>query len=88
MRKNVLIIQNRARKNGNSSVLADRVTLVETQKGAMVESSRIAEINMQSCEAFDFCQETNGLGLIQEDMQTSYPKIPQANLIVLASPIF
>jgi multimeric flavodoxin WrbA len=88
MSKKVLIIKGSPRKNGNSSILADQVALGVQEKGGQVESFRIDEMNIHPCDACDSCQETNGICVIQDDMQTLYPKIQQADTIVLASPIY
>jgi multimeric flavodoxin WrbA len=88
MRKNVLIIKSSPRKHGNSSVLADQVALGAKGKGAEVESFRVNDMNIHTCDACDSCQETNGVCVIQDDMQLLYPKIQQADVLVLASPIY
>jgi multimeric flavodoxin WrbA len=88
MNKNILIIKSSPRKNGNSSVLADQVALGAKEKGAQVESVQVDEMNIHPCDACDFCQETNGVCVIQDDMQTLYPKIQHADVLVLASPIY
>ena len=88
MNKNVLILKGSPRKNGNSSVLADQVAQGARQKGAEVSSFRIDEMNIRPCDACDFCQDTNGICVIKDDMQTLYPKIQRADAIVIASPIY
>ncbi len=88
MDKKVLILKGSPRKNGNSSVLADQAALGAKENGAEVESFRIDEMNIHPCDACDFCQETNGVCVIQDDMQSLYPKIQQADVLVLASPIY
>jgi multimeric flavodoxin WrbA len=88
MSKKVLILKGSPRKNGNSSVLADQVALGAQVLGAEVESFRVHEMNIQPCDACDSCQETNGVCVIGDDMQMLYPKIQQADTLVLASPIY
>ncbi len=88
MQKNILIIKSSPRKNGNSSVLADQVALGAQSQGATVESFRVAEMNINPCDACDACQETQGVCVIQDDMQALYPKIQKADALVLASPIY
>jgi multimeric flavodoxin WrbA len=88
MSKKILIIKGSPRKNGNSSTLADQLALGAQEKGAEVESFRIDEMNIHPCDACDFCQGTNGICVIQDDMQILYPNIQQADTIVIASPIY
>ena len=88
MPKNILIIKSSPRKHGNSSVLADQVAQGAQAQGATVESFRVADMNINPCDACDSCQETNGVCVIQDDMQALYPKIQKANALVLASPIY
>jgi multimeric flavodoxin WrbA len=85
--KNILILKGSPRKHGNSSVLADQVALGAQEQGANVESFRVAEMNINPCDACDTCQETHGVCVIQDDMQALYPKIQHADVLVLASPI-
>ncbi len=88
MSKKVLILKGSPRKNGNSSILADQAALGAQDKGAETASYRIDEMDIRPCDACDFCQDTNGVCVIQDDMQTLYPKIQHANTIVIASPIY
>ena len=88
MGKTVLILKGSPRKNGNSSVLADQAAEGARQKGAEVASFRIDEMDIRPCDACDFCQDTNGICVIKDDMQALYPKIQDAHAIVVASPIY
>lgn len=88
MSTKILIIKGSPRKNGNSSTLADQAAFSARKNGAQVESVRIADLNIAPCDACDFCQETDGVCVIQDDMQPLYPKIQQADAIVIASPIY
>ncbi|MFN2236637.1 MAG: flavodoxin family protein [Anaerolineales bacterium] len=88
MSKNVLILKGSPRKNGNSSVLADQAALGARQQGADVSSFRVDEMDIRPCDACDFCHDTDGICVIKDDMQTLYPKIQQADSIVIASPIY
>lgn len=88
MSKKVLIIKGSPRKNGNSATLADQLALGARQHGADVESFSVHNLNIHPCDACDSCQETNGVCVIQDDMHMLYPKIQQADILVLASPIY
>ena len=88
MGKTVLVLKGSPRKNGNSSVLADQAAEGARQSGAEVASFRIDEMDIRPCDACDFCQDTNGICVIKDDMQALYPKIRDAHAIVIASPIY
>jgi multimeric flavodoxin WrbA len=88
MSRNVLILKGSPRKNGNSATLADQTALGAGENGAQVEVVSLDEMRIAPCDACDFCAETDGVCVIQDDMQTLYPKIQQADAIVIASPIY
>ena len=88
MGKTVLVLKGSPRKNGNSSVLADQAAEGARQRGAEVASFRIDEMDIRPCDACDFCQDTNGICVIKDDMQALYLKIRDAHAIVIASPIY
>lgn len=88
-RKKILIIKGSPRKNGNSAVLAGQVAAGAEAAGAEVESFYLHGMNIQPCDACDFCQAEADTGcVINDDMQILYPKIREADAIVYASPIY
>lgn len=88
MGKNILILKSSPRKNGNSNTLADRVTEGARDAGATVESHNLHEMDIRPCDACNSCLETDGVCVVGDDMQVLYPKLRQADAIVLASPIY
>jgi multimeric flavodoxin WrbA len=88
MTQKILILKGSPRKNGNSSTLADQAASGAKANGAEVEIFNLDGMRIAPCDACDFCAETDGVCVIQDDMQTLYPKIQQADAIVLASPIY
>jgi multimeric flavodoxin WrbA len=87
--KHILIVNGSPRKNGNSVILAEQVAAGARAAGAQVESFFLQNMNIQPCNACDACQETSdGDCIIQDDMQTLYPKLRRADAIVIASPIY
>jgi multimeric flavodoxin WrbA len=87
MGKFVLIIKGSPRELGNSSMLADKAGEGATAAGAQVESYLLHGMNIRPCDACDTCQET-GVCVLKDDMQLLYPKLRQADSIILASPIY
>jgi multimeric flavodoxin WrbA len=88
MAKSVLIVKGSPRTNGNSAALADQVYTGAKQSGAEVEAINIAEMDIRPCDACDVCAESHGGCIVGDDMQALYPKLTQADVIVLAFPIY
>ena len=88
MSKSVLIIKGSPRKNGNSAVLADQVFDGAKEAGADVESIYLSGLEINPCDACDVCQGGGTGCIVEDDMQSLYPKLNQADVIVIASPIY
>ncbi len=88
MTKRILILKGSPREKGNSAVLADQVAAAAHEAGAEVESICLQALDIRPCDACDACVETEGVCIIKDDMQAIYPKLLQADAIVLASPIY
>ena len=87
MTKNVLILKGSPREKGNSSVLADQVRAGAEGAGAKVESVYLHGLDIQPCDGCFFC-EGSGVCVVEDDMQSLYPKLRQADAIVIASPVY
>jgi multimeric flavodoxin WrbA len=87
MGKHVLIFKCSPRDKGNSSILADKAAEGAKAVSAQVECFSIQRMNIQPCDACDTCQET-GVCVLKDDMQTLYPKLQEAEAMVIASPIY
>jgi multimeric flavodoxin WrbA len=88
MSKSILIVKGSPRINGNSAALADQVFAGAKQAGAEVEVINLAGLDIQPCDACDVCTENYGGCIVEDDMQSLYPKLTQADVIVLAFPIY
>jgi multimeric flavodoxin WrbA len=86
--KHVLILKGSPREKGNSSLLADQVADGARAAGAEVESFDLHSMDIRPCDACDACQGTDADCIIEDDMQTLYPKLRSADAIVVASPIY
>lgn len=88
-RKRILVLKSSPRKKSNSSLLADQVAAGARAAGAIVESYGLHGMDIQPCDACDACQATTeGMCIIDDDMQLLYPKLRSADGIVLASPVY
>ena len=87
MGKIVLVFKGSPRENGNSSTLAEQAVAGVKASGAKVEIFSVHNMNIHPCDACDECQET-GVCVLKDDMQLLYPKLQNADAIVIASPIY
>ncbi len=85
----VVILRSSPRKRSNSSILAEHLAEGCRAVGATIESYDLAALDIRPCDACDYCQgQSYGQCQIDDDMQTLYPKLMQADSIVVAGPIY
>jgi multimeric flavodoxin WrbA len=87
MGKHILVFKGSPRVNGNSSTLADQAAAGARASGAEVEIFALHLMDIRPCDACDICQET-GVCVLKDDMQKLYPKLEQADAIIIASPVY
>lgn len=87
MSKNVLILSASPRKGGNSDTLCDQFQMGAEEAGNQVEKIRLAELNIGYCSACYACK-TLGYCVKQDDMQQVAAKMREAEVIVLAPPVY
>jgi multimeric flavodoxin WrbA len=87
--KKILLVMGSPRKEGNSATLAKQVAAGAQATGAEVETFYLHTMNIQPCTACDACREERDKDcVIDDDMETLYPKLRQADALVIASPIY
>lgn len=85
----ILIVNGSPRKKGNSATLAQQVAAGAEAAGAQVESIYLHDLDIRACNACDACLKSDEPDcVIDDDMQTVYPKLLKADAIVIASPIY
>lgn len=85
----ILILKGSPRPNGNSSALADRVAEGARSAGGLVESFLLQRMNILPCDGCRSCRgEIDSYCVIQDDMQILYPKLLEADAILIASPVY
>lgn len=87
MKKKVLILSGSPRKGGNSDRLCDEFMRGAIESGNNVEKIRVAEKNIGYCRACYACKDT-GICVIKDDTAEILQKIIDADVIVLASPVY
>lgn len=87
MSKKVLILSGSPRKGGNSDILCDEFMRGAVESGNDVEKIRVASKKIAPCSACYFCKDT-GKCVHNDDMPEILQKMIDADVIVLASPVY
>lgn len=87
MSKKVLILSGSPRKGGNSDLLCDEFARGALETGHQVEKIRVAEQSIGCCRACYACKNT-GKCVINDDMAQVLQKMIDADVLVLASPVY
>ena len=85
-----LILQGSPRQGGNTELLADHVARTMSQGGAAVRTIRLADLELHGCRECFACQKVLDLPgcPTKDDMPAVYDAVAEADLIVLATPVF
>ncbi|MGB6066084.1 MAG: flavodoxin family protein [Desulfomonilaceae bacterium] len=83
----VLGIYGSPRKGGNTDTLLDKVLSGARSAGAEVSAIRCCNLNIAGCVECGGCNDT-GECVVDDDMQLVYPRLLEARIIILASPMF
>jgi multimeric flavodoxin WrbA len=75
------------RRDGNTDLLLEETLKGVQSEGAEVERLHLADFNITPCRECLKCFD-DGKCIILDDMQKIYPKLLEADIIILASPIF
>lgn len=85
--KNILVVVGSGNKRGNTNLLADSFI-----KGAIEAEHYVDKINLsqtiQGCLGCGACQTNGHHCVIQDSMSEIYPLFMQADMVVLASPLY
>lgn len=87
MSKKVLILSGSPRKGGNSDVLCDEFAKGAKEVGHEVEKIRVEEKDIACCKGCYACK-NNGVCAIKDDMTQVLQKMIDADVLVLASPVY
>jgi multimeric flavodoxin WrbA len=75
------------RREGNTDLLLEEALKGAEAEGAEVEALHLSDFNIIPCRECLQCF-NDGKCIILDDMQKIYPKLLEADIIILASPIF
>ena len=88
MSKKVLILSGSPRKGGNSDILCDEFLHGAQDAGHKAEKSRVAEKKVAPCSGCYYCSTHGGACVHKDDMADILQKMIDADVIVLASPVY
>ena len=87
MSKKVLILSASPRKGGNSDLLCDQFAKGAEEAGHQVEKIRVQERSIAPCMACYACR-NSGVCVQKDDMAAILEKMVQADVLVLATPVY
>ncbi len=83
----ILGINGSPRIGGNTDILLDKILEGAKSKGAKIEKVILNTLKFSPCQECENIRD-DGTCIVEDDMQPLYKKIEQADVIILASPIF
>ena len=86
---NILILQASPRAHGNTAWMADDYKNAAEAAGHNVTLVNVAHKHIAGCLACEYCHgKGNGACIQKDDMQELYPLMAEAEVLVLAAPIY
>ena len=86
---NILILQASPRANGNTAWMAEEYKNAAEAAGHNVTLVNVSRKHIAGCLACEYCHgKGNGACIQKDDMQELYPLMAEAEVLVLAAPIY
>lgn len=86
--KNILIITGSARAQGNSEILAESFAKGAREAGHTVTIFQSGQHRVSGCLACDACWSTGKPCVMEDNFDTLWPLLEQADMLVLCSPLY
>lgn len=85
----ILVLNGSPRPNGNTAAMVDAFVKGATENGHQITVVPVCRKKIAGCIACEYCHtKGNGRCIQQDDMQEVYKVLDEAEMIVLASPIY
>jgi multimeric flavodoxin WrbA len=75
------------RKGGNSDWMVGTVLGSSKEAGAEIELVKLRELKIGYCTGCDSCHNNGGQCILKDDMQTIYPKLLEADILIARASI-
>lgn len=85
--KKLLVISSTPRNGGNSDVLCDQFSAGAKNAGHLIEKIRLKDFKINFCTGCGICNKTHKC-VQKDDMELILPKLIEADVIVLATPVY
>ncbi len=86
--KKVLILEGSPRPNGNSCILSNEFARGADEVGCSVEKIQLSRKKLSGCLGCNACYRSGGACVQKDDMEEIRAKMLEADVIVLASPVY
>lgn len=85
----ILVLNGSPRTGGNTEAMVSAFVKGACEKGHDVTVFDVCKMDISGCVACEYCHtKGNGNCIQQDDMQKIYPVLDEAEMIVLASPVY
>jgi multimeric flavodoxin WrbA len=88
MGQKILILNGSPRERGNTAALTGEAIRGVVEAGGQAESIYLHGLDIRPCDACDSCREQREGCIVEDDMQTVYPKLLAADALLLAGPVY
>ena len=85
---NILVLSGSPRKGGNTELLAEAFAKGATEGQHHVEIVSVRDYKVNPCLGCNACFNTDGVCAQKDDMAAIYEKMIQADMLVIASPVY
>lgn len=86
---NIMILNGSPRFNGNTSAMVTAFIEGAEENGHKIDVIDVCQKNIAGCLACEYChKEGKGCCIQKDDMQEIYPLLQEAEMIILASPVY
>ena len=76
------------RKGGNTEALVEEVLKGASDAGAETKMFNLSKMDIYPCKACRYCKDNEGECAIDDDMQSIYKEIKEADAFILGSPVY
>ena len=86
---NILVLNGSPRPNGNTAAMVSTFREAAEEKGHQVVVFNVCKMNIKGCLACEYCHgKGHGACVQKDDMQFVYHELREAEMLVIASPIY